>query len=40
MCTVGYGDKIPQTIPGKIVACIAAVLGTSTISLYKFNYLY
>ena len=33
MTTVGYGDLIPHTIQGKIVASIAAILGTTTISL-------
>lgn len=34
MTTVGYGDKVPLSIPGKIVACIAAFFGITTISLY------
>lgn len=33
MTTVGYGDLIPHTIQGKFVASIAAILGTTTISL-------
>lgn len=33
MTTVGYGDKIPVTIEGKFIACIAAFFGITTISL-------
>ncbi|CAD8137020.1 unnamed protein product [Paramecium pentaurelia] len=33
MTTVGYGDKVPLSVPGKFVACIAAFLGITSISL-------
>ena len=36
MTTVGYGDKVPFTVFGKIVASFAAILGTATISLYFY----
>lgn len=35
MTTVGYGDKVPLSVPGKFVACIAAFFGITSISLYK-----
>ena len=38
MTTVGYGDKIPITIVGKFIACIAALFGITTISLYPNYY--
>ncbi len=34
MTTVGYGDKVPQTIPGKIVGMIWTILGLSLISMF------
>ncbi|CAD8148445.1 unnamed protein product [Paramecium pentaurelia] len=33
MTTVGYGDKVPLSVPGKFIACIAAFLGITSISL-------
>ncbi|CAK55646.1 unnamed protein product (macronuclear) [Paramecium tetraurelia] len=33
MTTVGYGDKLPLSIPGKMMACIAAFFGITSISL-------
>jgi potassium voltage-gated channel Shaker-related subfamily A protein 2 len=33
MTTVGYGDKLPFTVWGKVFACISALMGTTTISL-------
>ncbi len=34
MTTVGYGDKVPQTIAGKIVGMIWTILGLSLISMF------
>lgn len=33
MATVGYGDKLPLTLEGKIVASITAIVGLTTLSL-------
>lgn len=33
MCTVGYGDKVPRTIPGRLVGCMAMITGIVLISL-------
>ncbi|CAD8048964.1 unnamed protein product [Paramecium sonneborni] len=33
MTTVGYGDKVPLSVSGKFIACIAAFLGITSISL-------
>lgn len=30
---VGYGDKYPQTIPGKAVGCVALLMGGVVLSL-------
>ena len=33
LCTVGYGDTVPQTWKGKIVACFCALFGISFFAL-------
>jgi len=33
MTTVGYGDFVPQTFPGKIVCMFTALFGAFMISL-------
>lgn len=33
LCTVGYGDMVPQTWPGKMVASFCALLGISFFAL-------
>ena len=38
ICTVGYGDKVPVTTPGKFMGAICAVLGTVTVALPLFRF--
>jgi hypothetical protein len=33
LCTVGYGDTVPITWPGKLIAAFCAVLGVSFFAL-------
>lgn len=33
LCTVGYGDTVPITWPGKIIASFCALLGISFFAL-------
>ena len=33
MATVGYGDKIPSTLEGKLIATLTAVTGMLVIAL-------
>ena len=33
LCTVGYGDTVPQTWKGKIIACFCAMFGISFFAL-------
>ena len=33
LCTVGYGDTVPQTAAGKLVASFCALLGISFFAL-------
>ena len=39
MTTVGYGDKLPLSLSGKFIACIAAFFGITSVSLYIYYYL-
>jgi len=33
LCTVGYGDAVPSTWPGKLIAAFCAILGISFFAL-------
>ena len=33
LCTVGYGDTVPITWPGKLIAAFCAILGISFFAL-------
>ena len=33
LCTVGYGDTVPITWPGKMIAAFCAILGISFFAL-------
>merc|ERR1712232_709828 len=34
LTTVGYGDVVPITLPGRIVACLVAFMGTGMFGLF------
>ena len=38
ICTVGYGDKVPTTLLGKLFGATCAVLGTVTLALPLFRF--
>jgi hypothetical protein len=40
LCTVGYGDTVPITWPGKLIAAFCAVLGVSFFALPAVSVLY
>jgi len=37
LCTVGYGDAVPSTWPGKLIAAFCAILGISFFALPAVN---
>ena len=37
MTTVGYGDKAPKSIPGRLIAVLWIILGISGIAVYSAN---
>jgi len=38
LCTVGYGDAVPSTWPGKLIAAFCAILGISFFALPAVRY--
>ena len=39
LCTVGYGDAVPETWQGKVIASFCALLGISFFALPAVSYI-